>query len=612
MLFPIRIFHWVVMVSVTLGVFGCSGGGGGSSSNSTTPPSTSPSTGSTALSSVTTTSNTLTLTSSEPLVVNAPFFGIEVRKNGADITDDIQNVETLSPTSFRYTFGSAALNQPGDSISISLQNRALATPGHYVAVRNTVQNMYQLLTNCQTGTGTCIGTPVPGLLASVKGMSRRYEPRNIETAPGVYDFSSIFDDAAYLAARGMKLHVMFTLKSFGTELLYSGNGSNRFFDISSEWDIVLGLDREVHVYLKDFSTNPHSFVETTGFTLDRSSSPAKVVMTVAPPSPQAPLPGDPVERNVLVVYGRDPFPAYTWNLSPPIAGWYASLPGVVGPGSGKEETGTHGFVHMPWNSTCVDWVRNFTAAFQTQWTTAIANGTIQSDAIESISIQETANVLVNSSNAGAYRAGLLEYAKFNAKAVRRRALHGLLMNQIPGGGTNPLTGAAVTTNQQSLTAHANSIIPWGSRLEGPDLHNNEDTLETKVYQLVHRDLRNKALTMIWHQNASYKALKNPLNPSAGYYNPAEQFVKAQRGVLDTSTASGTPGIEAEYVFWNMTTKKLPNTTDPSEDPWYYFRDALPVIAANPVIQTSGNDRYLWRRVANGTPIGDQTISRVNP
>ena len=54
-------------------------------------------------------------------------------------------------------------------------------------------------------------------------------------------------------------------------------------------------------------------------------------------------------------------------------------------------------------------------------------------------------------------AALLEY---NARAVRRRAMFGQLFNYIPGGVP---TGA--------LAALATAIIPWGARLEGPDLFN---------------------------------------------------------------------------------------------------------------------------------------------
>jgi|CXWL01.1.fsa_nt_gi hypothetical protein len=43
-----------------------------------------------------------------------------------------------------------------------------------------------------------------------------------------------------------------------------------------------------------------------------------------------------------------------------------------------------------------------------------------------------------------------------------------------------------------------------------------------------------------------------------------------------------------------------------------WKDALPVIAAHPIIQTSGNDRYLWRRSSDGAAIADQALSRANP
>ena len=73
------------------------------------------------------------------------------------------------------------------------------------------------------------------------------------------------------------------------------------------------------------------------------------------------------------------------------------------------------------------------------------------------------------------------------------------------------------------------------------MFNDEASLEDKVYQFVHRDQHDKALTMIWHQNASY-AEPDDLG---GFYTPAQQFEKAQRGDTDTQPASGKPGLEAE-------------------------------------------------------------------
>mgnify|MGYP001561677747 CR=1 FL=1 len=512
----------------------------------------------------TTTTTTLTVFSSEPLLANSPFFGIEVRKNGVDITDDIVNVESLSASSWRYTFGTEVLNTSGDTIGVSLQNRALAAPGHYVAVRSTVQAMYQLLSDCQAGIGACANDPpLPGLLASVKGMSRRYSPRDLEPAQGVHDFSAIFDDAAFLSSVGMKLHVMFTIKSFPQgHTLSDGDGVRVLFPVPAAWD--KNRDREVHVYVDG---------EERGFAFNAART--NVVLAVAPPIGT---------QNVFVVYSRDPFPEYTWHLDPPVAGWFE---GMGGPGAGPQ--GSHGFVHAPWRATCVTWMRSFLAAFQEQWTAALSADATLAGAIESVSVQETSNSLGGPGySAQTYSAGLLEYAKSNARAVRRRAMFGQLFNFISGGVP---TGA--------LAALATAIIPWGARLEGPDLFNDEASLEDKVYQFVHRDQHDKALTMIWHQNDSY-AEPDDLG---GFYTPAQQFEKAQRGVTDSQTASGTPGLEAEYVFWNMT---------PSSESGQNWKDALPVIAANPIIQTSGNDRYLWRRASDAVPIGDQSLSSVNP
>lgn len=553
---------------------------------------------------------TLTLFSSEPLLVNSPFYGIEVRKNDVDITDDIVHVEVLTNTSWRYTFGTQVLNTAGATLSVSLQNKALATPGHYVAARGygkaaDVQGTYQLLVDCQAGVGDCASVgAMPGLLSAIKGVSSRYEPRSLETAQGVYNFSTIFNDAAFLASKGKKLHVMFTVKTFSIKALYTGDGSNRYFDIPSNWDG--DRTREVHVYVKDYSGAKPKFVETTAFTINKATSPRRVELATAPPAPPAPLPGDPVDKNVLVSYARDPFPEYTWQMNPSMAAWFE---GTGGPSTGNDVTGSQGFVHKPWEKNCVDWMRNFMAAFQKQWIDAIAAGTVPADAIEAVSIQETANSLVNSGNAQAYRAGLLEYAKFNARAVRRRALHGQLFNQIPGGGIDPMTGLAVDSLPKALSAHARSVIPWGARLEGPDLFNDEASLEDKVYQVVHRDLREQALTMIWQQNASYSEphLIDPITKVVlSYYSPLEQFVKAQLGALDMGTASGKPGLESEYVFWNLTVQPASAKTP------YDWKDALKVIAAHPAIQTTGNDRYRWRRAAGGAVIADQSLSKVNP
>lgn len=519
--------------------------------------------------SFTTGHRTLTVVSSEPLIVNAPYFGIEVRRNGVDVTDDIVDIKQQSPTSWLYTFASEDLDTPGDRIRVSLQNRPLASPGHYVAVRdgsqqgNTVQGMYELLAQCQNGQGPCAGSPpLPGLLVAVKGLSRRYTPRDLELAPGVYDFSPVFADAAFLASVGMRLHVMFSFKSFASQMLFDGDGATKSFAIPTGWD--KDREREIHVYVADIDT-PYRFDATR----------THVVLSSAPPDGT---------DNVAVTYARDPFPEYTWHLAAPVGGWYT---GAGGPNTGHH--GSHGFAHAPWRATCVEWMRNFMAAFEQQWTDAIAANPALANAIESLSILETANAVGGPDyNEADYRAGLLEYAKSAARAVRRRAMFGQLFNQIPGGGANNAIGLL-----------ANAIIPWGARLEGPDLFNNEPSLEDKVYQRVHRDLHYRALTMIWHQNASYQEH----DEHGGYYTPAQQFLKAKRGIADTRTAAGTPGIEAEYVFWNMTQSKGPG---------FDWTAALPVIAANPVIQTWGNDRYLWRTADERMPIPDQSLSKVNP
>ncbi len=165
-------------------------------------------------------------------------------------------------------------------------------------------------------------------------------------------------------------------------------------------------------------------------------------------------------------------------------------------------------------------------------------------------------------------------------------MFGQLLNHIPGGNA---TGA--------LQKLAIAIIAWGARLEGPDLFNDEPSLEDNVYEKVHRALHDQALTMIRQQNASYR------EPSGdGFYTPAQQYEKARRGIADTQTPSGTPGLEAEYVFWNMTL---------SSGVGYSWKDALPVIAANPIIQSTGINRHRWRRVDYST-IPDQSLERVNP
>jgi hypothetical protein len=514
----------------------------------------------------TTTATTLTLTSTEPLLVNSPFFGIEVRKNGEDITEDIEHVETLSPTSWRYTFGAEVMNTPGDTIEISLQNANVAVPGHYVAVRNNaaddVPKTYTMLSQCQEGTGPCAGAPIPGLLAAVKGMSKRYMPRDLQSGPGVYDFSPVFEDAAFLAARGMKLHVMFVVKSFGIDSFHDGDGARKAFPVPAKWEKQ--RKRELHVYVAGVDTP---------FTFDATK--ANVVLATAPPSGN---------DNVNVVYARDPFPEYLWAATPPVGGWYV---GAGGPHT--DGNGSHGIAHAPWRTTCTDWMHDFTRAFRQHWDAAIAADPSLAGAIESISVQETANALGGPGySEAAYRAGLLEYAKANARAVRRRAMFGQLFNQIPGGNQN-----------DALALLATAIVPWGARLEGSDLFNDEPSLEDKVYQLIHRDQHQKALTMIWHQNASYREPDG----QGGHYTPAEQFEKARRGIADTQTPSGTPGLEAEYVFWNLTI---------NSGSAYDYRDALRVIAANPVIQTRGNQRHRWRRASNYAAIREQSLSRINP
>lgn len=533
---------------------------------------------------------TLTLFASEPLLVNAPFFGLEVRMNNVDITDDIVNIETLSSTSWRYTFGTRVLNTPGATLNVSLKNTAVASPGHYVAVRgygqvDDVQSTYQMLLDCQNGVGECAGKGTkPGLLAAIKGLSSRYNPRDIETrASGstvsTYDFSPIFNDAAFLASKGMKLNVIFTFKSFGKNTLQNGNGSNRVFDIplgKSGWDKERG--REIHVYVKNSSgvwnEVPFQF----------NSTRTQVVLNTAPPAGT---------DNVNVVYSRDPFPEYVWHMNPPIAGWYNGAGGQNN--DSQIGGGSHGHVYAPWRATTVEWLRNFMAAFQQQWNDAIAAGGLPADAIESVTTQETANALSLTDptyTPAGYRAGLFELGKFNARAVRRKALFMQMFNMIPEG-----------NRTQEMAKLANEIIPWGGGLGGPDLFNHELALENNVYPNVHRAFNAKALTMIWQQNASYA---EKIGTTQNFYTPAQQFIKAQRGVNDSSTPSGTLGLQAEYMYWNMTTEA------PQNSPLNFVDHALPVIANNPVVQTSGNDRYLWRRATNGTPILDQSLTKTNP
>ena len=567
---------------VAAALSGCSGGGSSASSTST-PPSTAATPP--IWSSVSTTASTLTVNSSEDLIVNSPFYGIQVTRNGIDITDDIDGITALSPTSWRYTFKTQTLNASGDTISVSLQNAQLAVPGHYVTVRgsgystgNTPQHLYQVLSDCEEGNkGQCVGeSPIPGLLAAIKGFSRRYVPRDLVNPDGSYNFSSIFNDAAFLASKGLKLHVEFTVKTFArvgsTILTYSGDGATTHFTISTQWD--QGRNREVHVYVGNGST-----AVDTPFTF--SADRTEVVLATAPPAGI---------DNVAVAYARDPFPEAAWQLNPPVGGWYRGLhpvhPGV-------------GFVHAPWRPTAVAWMKDFLYQFQVQWTAAIAANPAIARTIEAISTEETANSLGGPDYSEAqYRAGLVEYSKFFARAVRRRALHEQLMNQIPGG----------SSPQQPLIDLAAAIIPWGARLGGPDLFNDETGasqtggLEFGAYEYVHRGFHNQALTMIWAQNDSFKELKPN---GVDYYTMAEQFQKAQKAVTDPSTAGGHLGIESEYVFWNMTTKK-------TGDPWFDWKNALPVIAANPVIQISGNDRNLWRRQSTGAAIVDQSVTRVNP
>ena len=302
-------------------------------------------------------------------------------------------------------------------------------------------------------------------------------------------------------------------------------------------------------------------------------------------------------KNVNVVYARDPFPEYVWQMSPPVASWFN---GQGGQNNGAAAAGgNHGHVYAPWRANTVTWLRSFMGAFQTQWNNAIAAG-LSDSAIESVTIQETANPLGDLGSAGydstytaaGYRAGLFELSKATARAVRRKALFGQMFNMIPQGNDTAAMGGL-----------SSDIILWGARLEGSDLFNDEPALEDNVYQNVHRAFNDKAMTMIWQQNASYA---EKIGSTSNFYTPAQQFIKAQRGVNDTSTPGGMRGLQAEYMFWNMTTDA------PLGSPLTFVKDAVPVIAANPTVQTSGNDRYLWRRAINATPIADQTISKTNP
>ncbi len=529
---------------------------------------------STVWSSLETTANTLIINSSQALDVNAPFYGIQVDLNGQDITDDITDIKTLSPTSWRYTFGTKKVNKSGDSITVSLKNAQLAVPGHYLALgwgAKTVAAVSKRLQDCQAGVGECAGgAPMPGLVNAVKGVSVRYTPRSLATAGG-YDFAPVFAAASAAKAAGLRLHVMFTTKTFSQENLFSGNGSTSSFAIPGGWSPTGGRNREVHVYVKNVEVP-----RITGFVFNADRT--KVTL-LNPPAPGA---------KVVVAYAPDPFPESAWAASPPIGGWYVGAnPGHL----------NFGFVHAPWRSTCVAWMKDFMGQFQSQWDEALNDNPGLAQSIEAVSMQETSTTLGGPDyTAEKYIDGLTEYTKFLARAVRRRAVHEQLINGIAG--SNVPLG-------QGLADLSTAIIPWGARLAGPDLFNDNTGpngttgLEFSVYQRVHREQHDRALTMIWAQNDTYSEPK----PGGGFFTMKQQFEKAKKGAGDSSTAGGHKGLEAEYVFWNM--------TNPSNG-GYGWKDALRVIAQNPTIQTSGNDRNRWRNASSKAPIADQTLTRTNP
>ncbi len=583
------------------------------------------------------------VTSSVPLIVNSPYYGITILQNGSDVSDDISDVAVATGTpesgsAWSYTFATKKF-APTDTVEVRLNNAQRAVPGHYVAVPevgSSVDDLYQRLVDCQgdavpgpNGAGDCAGQPkMPNLVAGVKGFSRRYQPRDIVSPSGdSADFSSVFADAKFMAKNGKKLNVIFTLKTFNKPTVYPGDGANRTFAIADDrWHPELpvtdrnrGRNREVHVYYRLPTADPKAppplvevaHPDTKPLTTETNKfwfSSGATAITLG----FVPLVGSEIQ----VVYARDPFPAYVWNtMDPKPYGWFA--------GSNPDHQ-SFGFVHKPWETTAQAWLASFMKTFRDQWDAAIVNDDRDgapptlATAIESVTLQETANTLANE----AYDNddwtvrnknidGLAEYAKTLARAVRGRALPELLINQVAGQNKNRLNASA---KNEGLRELANKIIPWGARLGGPDLMNfdtgkidipNEDYgsggLEFGVYDVIHREQHNRALTMIWAQNDSHAEGK----PGGGFFTMEDQYKKAQSpiGVPVWSPTAGVQyyGLEAEYVFWNITPKKYAAASG--------WQDSFRVIANHPTIQTTGNNRNRWRRLDTTVPIPAQWVKR---
>ena len=328
----------------------------------------------------------------------------------------------------------------------------------------------------------------------------------------------------------------------------------------------------------------HAYVDGAPVTFSFNLTKTHVTLTNTPPS----------GSHVVIAHARDPFPPGVWNT---VGGWYV---GTHNP--------TYGFNIAPWRPACVTWMKDFLQQFQTAWDNAItdaeaAGNTKLKTAIESLSTQETANGLTTNADYDPvkYIDGMTEIAKFYARAVRRRAAHEVLINFVTGTNAPQFGGVG-----GGLAILANKVIPWGARLGGPDLMNGDGRgLEKGAYQRVHREQHNRTLTMIWAQHSSFQEKKL----GGGLFTMTEQFAKAKKGVDDFSTAGGFAGLEAEYVFWNMTTKG--NLRPDAQANGSTWKDALKVISQNPTIQTVGHNKNRWR-LPNFQPIANQVRSRINP
>lgn len=576
------------------------------------------------------------VTSSQPLAVNSPFLGITVLQNGVDITNDITNIRVAngtweSGTGWEYTFATKKFSGT-DTIEVRLNNTQRALPGHYVAVPEgwgTVQGLHKRLVDCEgasvsgpNGQGDCANEPkMPNLVANVKGFSNRYRPRDLVSPSGsAFNFKAVFDDAKFLSEKGKRLNVIFTVKSFGAPKIYTGNGLNRTFAIDNPgWQPNLpasdpnkGRPREVHVYVRaphapNSALPPlvevaHPDTSPPAASTNRfwfSNSGASVTLGFAPPA----------GSEVHVAYSPDPFPAYVWDtMTPKPYGWYAG---------NNPDHQSFGFIHKPWEQTARTWMASFMKAFRKAWDQSIANDGLPANAIESITLQESSNAIATDLYATDWTIrnrnidGLAEYAKILARTVRGRAISELLINQVIGQNKNSSNEPAINAGLREL---ANKIIPWGTRLGGPDLFNfdtgptdipegnyGNSGLEFGVYDAVHREQHNRALTMVWAQNDSHWEQR----PAGGFFSMEDQYKKAQRPI-GTNVWGPTPtvqykGLEAEYIFWNMTPQENPNA--------FGWADTLRVIAAHPTIQTTVNHRNLWRRAADGTTIDAQWVKK---